>query len=136
MTTLPISGASLALQQALYQHVSSDAELMAMVTAVVDAAPDDQALPFIQLGADFVTDASTKTYFASDHRVTLDVWTGPAGRAQAKNIVEALRARLSTLPGVRGFAMPVWRFGLAQVIADRAGYHGIVEFRAQLVAQV
>jgi Protein of unknown function (DUF3168) len=136
MTAAPIAGASLALQQAIYAHLTSDVVLMTHLKAVVDWAPDDQPLPFVQLGLDFISDASTKTYFGTEHRITLDIWCESEGTAQAKYLLELVRARLATLETIPGFTLTVWRFGLAQVLRQEDGtsHHGVLEYRARLIA--
>ncbi len=131
-----IEGASLALQQAIYQHLTADSVLMAHIKAVVDFAPDDQPLPFVQIGADIVSDAATKTENGSDHRLTFDVWNEYGGQAQTKYLLELVKARLMMLNLVPGFHLTIWRFGLAQVLRgpDGTSHHGILEFRARLRA--
>jgi Protein of unknown function (DUF3168) len=134
MSLAPIDGASLTLQQAIYLHLTSDTVLMAHINAVVDFAPDEQPLPFVQMGADIVSDAATKTEDGSDHRLTFDVWNEYGGQAQTKYLLERLKARLITFDAVPGYRLTIWRFGLAQVLRSQDGtsHHGILEFRARL----
>ncbi|MCO4841472.1 MAG: DUF3168 domain-containing protein [Yoonia sp.] len=85
-------GVSAALQAAVFQHLSNDAPLAAIVgTHVYDALPAG-TLPslYVTLGPEVVKDQSDKTGAGALHEATISVVTDVAGFAQAKSAAAAV----------------------------------------------
>jgi len=79
-------GVSAALQEAVYQHLSADAGVVAEVGAnVFDALPSG-TLPslYVILGPEVVKDQSDKTGAGALHEIVVSVVTDVAGFSQAK----------------------------------------------------
>ena len=53
-----MSGASLAVQNALVATLQGDAVLTAAVSGIYDAVPVDAALPYVTLGGDIASDST------------------------------------------------------------------------------
>ena len=89
-------GVSAALQAAIYQRVSTDAAVQALVgSAVYDAVPAG-ALPatYVTLGPEAVKDASDTDGRGAWHDVVLSVITSAAGFQEAKDVAAALNDAL------------------------------------------
>jgi Protein of unknown function (DUF3168) len=129
-----MSAASLGLQKAILDQLSADTTLEARISGIFDWAPDNQALPYVQLGEDIVSDWSTKTFFGTEHRLTLHVWSFSTGRLEAKTILGDLIRVLRTEPVVPGFNVVTWHYLNSQILrdADTRLHHGVLEYRARL----
>ena len=88
---------SAALQEAVYQHLSGDAALSAIVgSAIYDAIPSGTLPPiYVTLGSETVRDRSDKTGFGADHDFSVSVITGAQGFAQAKQAAASVNDALS-----------------------------------------
>ena len=83
--------ADLELQKAIFARLSSDAALAALVaTRIHDNPPGDAAHPYLVLGESEMRDWPA----GMEHRLTLHCFTRGGGRAEAKSILEAVRASL------------------------------------------
>lgn len=126
--------ASIALQKTIYDALQADARLSAMISGVFDWAPDNQPLPYVQIGEDIVTDWSTSSFSGSEHRVTLHACSFATGRLEAKKIVGEICRILQTAPVLNEFQLVTWRFLTSQIFrdADTRLHHGVVEYRARI----
>lgn len=81
-----------ALQAALYQHLTDDAELMALIGgAIFDAAPPGTPSgTHLVLGEEEAIDRSDISGPGTEHRFTLSVRSDGAGFAQAKAVAARL----------------------------------------------
>lgn len=75
-------GAAVALQAAVYQHLSA---VLAGV-AVHDAVPPGPAGTFVLVGLEEVLDASDKSGAGAEHRLVVSVISGGAGFLAAKTV--------------------------------------------------
>lgn len=85
-------GVAAALQAAVYQHLSTDPAVTALVgTAIYDALPTG-ALPglYVALGQETARDRSDKTGGGAEHEFTVTVVTDSAGFASAKDVAAAI----------------------------------------------
>lgn len=105
-----------ALQTAIFQHLSGDAALSALLGgAIYDAIPP--ATPpstYVLIGPEEVTDASDKTGHGAEHRLTISVLTNATGFLPAKQIA----ARIAELLDAPALALPRGR--LVALWFDRA----------------
>lgn len=87
---------SAALQAAVYQRLSGDVALGALVgSAIYDALPSGSLPPlYVTLGAETVRDRSDKTGDGADHDFAVSVITGAQGFAQAKDAAAAVNDAL------------------------------------------
>ncbi len=81
-----------ALQKALFQALSGDGVLTGLIGAgrIFDRQVTRAPLPYIVFGEIVSQDWSTASETGSEHRVTIDVWSGAEGRAQAQAIAAAI----------------------------------------------
>jgi hypothetical protein len=130
-----MSAASLALQQAMYARLTNHLPLIAEVTGIYDAPPQDARFPYVVIGDDVVSDASAKAMIATDHRLALHLWTRGPGKAEAKQLMQMVQDALEASPPAPAGYMLVWlRFLQSTVLTDADGLtqHGVLEYRGRL----
>lgn len=122
-----------AVQTALYAALSGDAALMAAVTGVFDGVRPGQALPYVTIGPDMVTDAGFKGGDARDHRLSVTVWEAGPGAARAKAIMALCEGALAGAPAQVDGVRIVWlRTGRSNVTSDADGVtQGVIEVRGR-----
>ncbi len=94
-----MSGASLAVQNALVAALQADALLTDTVSGIYDSVPVAAALPYVTLGGDIASDASSKTGSGREHRVMISVWDDVPGVARVKALLARVEA---VVPGIAG----------------------------------
>jgi hypothetical protein len=128
-----MGSAGLALQKAIYDRLTGNAALMAIVSGVFDSVPEAQAFPYITIGDDTAVDFGTHTWKGQNLTITIHSWSMARGRAQVKDIMkrvyDLLHEQLLTMQGHTMFSM---RFDFEQTFLDPDGvtYHGLQRFRA------
>jgi len=85
------------LQTAVVARLTADARLLKLLGSarIYDRAVRDAAYPYVVLAALRTTDWTTGTEPGAEHRLTFHVWSRAAGRHQAADIADALRAALA-----------------------------------------
>lgn len=85
-------GSAAALQAGLYQLLSDDADVAALVGAAIydDVPPGADDETFVTIGVEDARDASDKTGRMAEHRVTVRVTTRSEGFAAAKAVAAAV----------------------------------------------
>lgn len=88
--------AASALQKAIYERLSGDVALTALIggNAVTDRRPAAPAAPLVVIAGIDSTDHSTATEPGEEHAITLDIWTDAAGHRQVQAIAAAVRTAL------------------------------------------
>lgn len=119
--------ASLAMQRLLMMALAG----IPGISGIYDGPPVDAAPPYLVIGADLVSDWSTKTEIGHEHRIAINVWEAGPGAARAKAIMGLVEARLVALAGSRGGHVLVsTRLLRSLVLTDAEGWsQGIIEFR-------
>lgn len=79
-----------ALQKALFQKLSSDTTLSALITGVFDRPPQDIQFPYAQIGDMQGKDWSTKTSSGMEYEVKIHIWSREGGRRQSSLIMERI----------------------------------------------
>jgi hypothetical protein len=101
--------ALLELQKAVYAQLTGDATLMAKVTGVFDAVPDDQAFPYVTIGDETETGFNAFSKTGKAVVLTLHVWSQYRGFKQADEILvrinELLDGAALTVTGYTSTAM-------------------------------
>lgn len=105
-------GVASALQAAIFQRLSGDPALGALVgDSVYDSVPPgDTTGTYVAIGPEEVRDASTKTGRGASHEVSVSVVTDEAGFAAAKVVAGAVSDALSgaSLVLARGRLVGIW----------------------------
>ena len=122
--------ADLELQKAIFARLSSDAALDLLVgNRIHDNPPGDVAHPYLVLG-----ESETRDWPAGlEHRLALHCFTRGGGRAEAKSILEAIRASLHDAAlALETHTLVNLRFldALTRREADGLTWRGTIRFRA------
>lgn len=121
-----------AVQTAVYDALTGDAALAALVEGVFDAVPQDQSFPFVTIGEDIHNEWDTNTTLGSDCSITVHTWSRGRGRKETKEIqgavYDALHRASLTYAGYRFVSV---EFAGSQSFMDADGLtrHGIQTFR-------
>lgn len=129
-----MSTAALSLQKAIHQTLTGHAPLMAQVSAVVDGPAPDQPLPYVQLGDSIETDWSAKSFSGREHRVSIHVWSGAPGTAQARQLMALVDDALKAgVPALAGHKLVTLSFLAGRVVTsdNNRVRHGIADYRAR-----
>lgn len=121
------------LQQAVYQALIGNGDLMAAISGVYDHVPADTAFPYVTIGETTVIDWSSKSFDGQLHDLTLHVWSRARGRKEVKTIMALLYDTLNGAAlAVEGQELVDLRFDFAQTLLDADGltFHGVQRYRA------
>lgn len=127
-----------AVQQALYQTLAAHPPLRAAVTGIFDYVPRKQALPYITVGEAVETDWSAKDFSGREHRLSVHVWSGYRGMAEAKDLLGLVDEALEHMPAaLDGHRLVSLRFLSARVMVDAEEEvrHGVADYRARTVRE-
>ncbi len=130
-----MSQASWALQQAIYARLAAHLPLIAEISGIYDAPPQDARFPYVVIGEDVVSDASAKAMVATDHRLVLHLWSRGPGKQQVKQLMQLVQDALVVVsPAPAGFMLVWLQFLQSTVLTDADGLtqHGVLEFRGRL----
>ncbi|QRM54754.1 DUF3168 domain-containing protein [Sinorhizobium sp. BG8] len=88
--------AAAALQKAIFQRLSTDAALMALVGAagVTDRLLAKPSLPLVVIRSIDSSDRSTATEEGEEHLVTIDAWSENGGHLEVQTIAARVRLLL------------------------------------------
>lgn len=121
-----------AAQTIVYQALTLDAGVMALVQGVFDHVPQGQAFPYITIGEDIHSEWDTNSTLGSDCSITIHTWSRARGRAEIKaiqaEIYEALHRAEMTYPGYRIVSIN-WEGSQSFMDADALTRHGVQTFR-------
>lgn len=128
--------ADLALAAAIHAAVASDEVVQAWLgdpARVYDAPPQDAVFPYLTLGRVESRAADASGADALEHAVTLHVWSRYGGRAEALEIIGALRSALhnaSLAIEARRLVFVLVTFTDIFRSGDGRTTHGVVRLRA------
>ena len=123
------------LQKAIYQTLSGDSTLLAMVNAVYDRPPQGSPYPYITIGESTVSDWSSKTTAGTEEIVKLHIWSRNGGRKETASIMERVYQLLHQASlTVTGQTLILIRFMSSDITLENDGftYQGIIQFKALL----
>ncbi|MFN7754524.1 MAG: DUF3168 domain-containing protein [Holosporales bacterium] len=123
---------SLPLQKAVFARLSSDATLSSLISGVYDIAPPSAAYPYVLIGEDDITDASSKTSRGFSVLLRLEVWSTAMGRSPGKSIEKELYRLLHQASfSVTGFTLVDCRFESSESSLEESArlFRTVVRFR-------
>lgn len=126
-----------ALQKALYQKLTGNTPLMAVVTGIFDRAAQGTAFPYITIGDAVIHDWSTKSATGTQQLVEIHIWSREGGRKQAAEIMDMVYGLLHNGSlTVEAQALVMIRFVSSnlQLESDGWTYHGAMRLRVLLEA--
>ena len=135
-----MSGAALALQEAVRTTLAADPALAALIGAgIYDGPQRNAAPPYLHLGAVSERDWSTATEAGAEVTFSLVAWSRERGRDETLKILERVRALLheATIP-VAGWRLVTIRFlGMETGRAEKTETRrAAARFRARLEPQI
>lgn len=123
----------LAFQKAIYDRISGDATIIALISGVYDYPDEEQTFPFITIGSLNSVDFSTHTYNGLEYDLDVHVWSRKTGKKECKDIMDNVyRLFHNYVLTVTGFTHVITWFKFEDIERDPDGktYHGIVSFKA------
>ena len=117
-----------ALQRAIYAALKD-----VVGVPVYDGAPQDAALPYVDLGEAQVLPWDTKTELGSEHAITLHAWSAAASKGETWAMLAAIKTALHRQElSLAGQALVMMRLTDEQVFRDVDGvtWHGVARYRA------
>ena len=124
-----MSSASLAVQSLVTAALAAATDLA--VTGVFDWVAPDATAPYVTVGADAVTDWSTKTGTGHEHRVQISVWDDAPGTARLKVLAAAAEGAIRLVAGTAdGHRIASALFVRTVFIKDTSGWNqAALDFR-------
>jgi hypothetical protein len=126
-----------ALQKALYQQLTDDAPLMALITDVYDNVPENAGFPYVIIGDMAGADWSSKTTCGMDFSVNIYVFSREGGRKETSEIMEHVYQLLHEADlDVEDQALVMLRFVSSVITRESDGRtcRGMLRFKALLQA--
>lgn len=130
--------AELEIQTAIYDTLSNDYALGAVVKGVYDAVPqaddsgDDELFPYVTVGDDTALDWDTDTSNGKEATITIHTWSRYRGRKEVKQIQGLIYDALHLAPiTVTGYnVVEIWsEYSETLVDPDGLTRHGVQRFR-------
>lgn len=127
------------IQKTVYEVLTGDATLMALISGVFDstAVNQDQAFPFVTIGEFPLTDRSNHTWRGWQSDMVIHVWYQDPGRGRKK--VQEIQAEIDRLLHMQDICIDGWnivnlRLSFVDVIvdSDNVTLHGIQKFNLLL----
>ncbi|MFV2093451.1 MAG: DUF3168 domain-containing protein [Hyphomicrobiales bacterium] len=122
------------LQTALYQTLSTDTALVALLggARVYDDVPPGADFPYVVIGENLNRDWSTGSDTGDEHGLTIHTWSRAAGRKQSLDLIAAIRAALDTGTLTLSQNRVVnlgFEFAQTRLDGDAQTIHGVIRYR-------
>ncbi len=109
----------LPVQTAVYQLLTGDSTLAALISGVYDFVPEDVAYPYVEVGEAIETPSNRHGGFGWDTVITLHVWTKARGHAPGLRIAQRVTELLDHQPlAVAGRHHVATRYEFGQTLTD------------------
>ena len=121
-----------AVQAAIYDVLSGDAALGALISGVFDEVPEGTACPYVVIGEALETPANSHDRFGRETVETLHVWSDHRGFSRVSEIAARVVALLDHQPlTIAGHHHVVTRYEFGQQLSDPVPHlrHTVLRFR-------
>jgi Protein of unknown function (DUF3168) len=127
--------AATALQKALYQALSTDAALLALIGPgrVHDDVPDGLKPPYVVFSDMLAAPLGSSTEDGEEHTLSIDAWSSQNGRSEVTRIAGAIRISVAQIGGIEAPCKLVAIHFTASTIAREPSsrlYRATLNFRA------
>lgn len=78
------------LQKAIYEKLTGNSALMALVSSVFDHIPQSVNFPYITIGDAIIHDFSNLKKSGNDYQLSIGIWSREAGHKQITDITEII----------------------------------------------
>ncbi|NBX02711.1 MAG: DUF3168 domain-containing protein [Alphaproteobacteria bacterium] len=126
------------LQKSIYEALTNDIALIALIRGVYDHTPQNSAFPYIAFGEVTSREWSNVEDAGMEQQVTLNIWSREGGRKEAISIMERVYTVLHQVSlTIEGQSLVSLRFVTSKVMLGNDGftYQGNMQFRG-LMRQV
>ncbi len=127
---------SFPLQQSIFTKLTSstltDVDGTSITSKVFDDVPEGTAYPYIVIGEETATDIGTHDKDATEHTLTIHVWSQYRGRKEIKEIMSEIYTSLHNSDiTVSGASLVNIRHEFEQTLLENDGItrHGVMRFR-------
>lgn len=90
------------LQQAVFQHLENDVDLMQLATGVYDAVLPDVPYPYVTIGAPTTLNISTRTSFSEEVSLTIHTWSIKAGKKESYALLNLIHQAIGKGLSIEG----------------------------------
>lgn len=125
--------ASWELQKALYDALTGDSSLMALITGIYDHVEQETAFPYVTIGESSISAFDTKDTDGMEHILTINTWSRKRGRKEIKQIhAEIYRILQNENIPISNQVIILMQFDFEEIYLDSDGltYHGVLRFRS------
>lgn len=126
------------LQKTIYNTLSGNVALTALVSGVFDDVPEDTEYPFVRIGEETITDNSTKDLQGQVITITIHAFSEYRGKREVKQIMDAIYDAMHDSDMiVSGANLVNFRFEFMDIVTESDGItrHGVMRFRAVIYDQ-
>ncbi len=122
-----------AVQKAIYRELTSNQELMAIVTGIFDQVPQDQPFPYVTIGEFTSVPFRTHSRFGEEITVTMHIWSQAEGYMESATILDQLNKSLADVAvAVEGFGEVGFFYEFSQALREPDGVTRQMPFRYRL----
>lgn len=119
-------------QKAIYETLTGDLPLMAMLTGIYDHVDQGTSFPYAVIGEDGASEWDTDTEVGADSTITIHTWSRERGRKETKEIQERIyeilhRQDMTIEDAI--FRFLLWQFSDSFLEPDGITRHGVMRFR-------
>jgi hypothetical protein len=123
------------LQKAIYEKLSGNSQLMAIISGIFNYPPQDINYPFLTIGNVVVNDFPALGRGGTQQQLELHIWSREAGHKQAADIMNIVYGLLHNGSlEVTGQTVLMMRFTATSIKLEDDGYthHGIMGLKVVL----
>ena len=120
------------VQITLYNMLTGDVTLMALITGVYDFVPDNKAFSFVTIGEADWSDRGSQTTEGYTGTITINTWTQARGRATAHAIMAEIdRIIHNASASISGWSSLSLRRDFSTILVedDAVTFHGVQRFK-------
>jgi|CXWL01.1.fsa_nt_gi hypothetical protein len=78
------------VQKAIYEKLTGNSQLMALINGVFDNVPQETAFPFVTIGDVFASESSSLGKNGVEQKLSINIWSREAGHKQASVIMDVI----------------------------------------------
>lgn len=123
------------LQKAIYEKLTGNSPLMAIISGVFNYPPQDAVFPFLTIGGVVVNDFPALGKDGTQQQLELHIWSREAGHKQAADIMNMVYGLLHNGSlAVAGQTLVMMRFSATSIKLENDGYthHGVMSLKVLL----
>ena len=123
------------LQKAVYEKLTGNSQLMAIISGVFDYPPQSAVFPFVNIGNATISEVLNLSGYITEYQFDINIFAREAGHKQTADIMEIIYGLLHNgTISVSGKTLVVMRFESSSIQLENDGwtYQGIMRLRVIL----